>query len=162
MYVLPFVLFIAWYLDQDQGMMTLLKLSMKALLLPLRYWLRMLDSLLFWSRWPRAMKYKWVCKPKWLPCFKYRARCRLKFRPHRYYQSSNLIMLGRKWWYSLKRRILKSFSSSSGSEELEFYGTEDVMQGDEWLEHINDVFNTIVCTHKQRVLLTSTMLRGLA
>ena len=36
------------------------------------------------------------------------------------------------------------------------------MQADEWLEHIEDVFDTIVCTHKQSVLLTSAMLRGLA
>ena len=33
----------------------------------------------------------------------------------------------------------------------EFHGTEDVMQADEWLEYIEDVFDTIVCTHKQRV-----------
>ena len=41
----------------------------------------------------------------------------------------------------------------------EFHGTEDVMQADKWLEHIDDVFGTIVCTQKQRVSLTSSMLR---
>ena len=34
----------------------------------------------------------------------------------------------------------------------EFYGAEDVMKDDRWLEHIKDVFSTIVCTQKQRVL----------
>ena len=44
----------------------------------------------------------------------------------------------------------------------EFYGTEDAMKADEWLEHIEDVFSTIICTQKQRVLLTSSMLREVA
>ena len=34
------------------------------------------------------------------------------------------------------------------------------MQADEWLDHIEDVFETVVCTQKQKVLLTSTMFRG--
>ena len=43
---------------------------------------------------------------------------------------------------------------------IDFHDTKDVMQADEWLEHINNVFGTIVCTQKQIVLLTSSMLRG--
>ena len=44
----------------------------------------------------------------------------------------------------------------------EFYGTEGVMKADEWLEHIEDVFGTIVCKQRQRVLLASSMLREVA
>ena len=33
------------------------------------------------------------------------------------------------------------------------------MQADEWLEHTGDVFGTIVCSQKQKVLLASSMLR---
>ncbi|XXG88409.1 hypothetical protein AAC387_Pa12g0620 [Persea americana] len=29
---------------------------------------------------------------------------------------------------------------------IEFYGTKDVMQAHEWLQHIDDVFDTMVCT----------------
>ena len=39
-----------------------------------------------------------------------------------------------------------------------FYGTKNVMKADEWLEHIEDVFGIIVCTHRQRVLLAFSML----
>ena len=42
----------------------------------------------------------------------------------------------------------------------EFHGTEDVMQADEWLEHTGDVFATVTCSQKQKVLLASSMLRG--
>ena len=40
----------------------------------------------------------------------------------------------------------------------EFHGTEDVMQANEWLKHIDDVFGTLVCTQRQKVLLASSML----
>ena len=36
------------------------------------------------------------------------------------------------------------------------------MQADEWLEHTGDVFGTIVCTQKQKVLHASSMLREVA
>ena len=34
------------------------------------------------------------------------------------------------------------------------------MQADEWLEHTGDVFATVTCSQKQKVLLASSMLRG--
>ena len=33
-------------------------------------------------------------------------------------------------------------------EATEFHGTEDVLQADEWIQHTEDVFDTIVCTQK--------------
>ena len=33
------------------------------------------------------------------------------------------------------------------------------MKADEWLEHIEDVFGTITCIQKHKVLLESSMLR---
>ena len=44
----------------------------------------------------------------------------------------------------------------------EFYGTEDAMKADEWLEHIEDVFGTVTCTQKQKFMLNSSMLREVA
>ena len=45
---------------------------------------------------------------------------------------------------------------------IEFRGTEDVLKADEWLEHIEDVFGTVICTQKQKVSLISSMLREVA
>ena len=44
----------------------------------------------------------------------------------------------------------------------EFHGTEGVIQADEWLEHIENVFEMITCTVRQKVLLASSVLRGVA
>ena len=44
----------------------------------------------------------------------------------------------------------------------EFWGTEDVLKADEWLEHIEDVFGIVTCTQKQKVSLISSMLREVA
>ena len=49
-------------------------------------------------------------------CYKYKARCRLNCRHHRYHQSNNLLMLGHRWWCSQRRKILMSCTSSSGKE----------------------------------------------
>ena len=35
-----------------------------------------------------------------------------------------------------------------------------MIRADEWPDHIEDVFGTVVCTRKQTVVLTSTMFRG--
>ena len=44
----------------------------------------------------------------------------------------------------------------------EFEGKENAIQADEWLEHMGDVFEMVVCDNKQRVVLTISMLRGVA
>ena len=44
----------------------------------------------------------------------------------------------------------------------EFSGKEDALQADEWLEHIKDIFETVVCNQKQKVVLTASMLQGVA
>ena len=44
----------------------------------------------------------------------------------------------------------------------EFQEKEDAIQADEWLEHIGDVFETVICDNKQRVVLTTSMLQGVA
>lgn len=42
--------------------------------------------------------------------------------------------------------LYKQFKKRGATE---FYGTEDVMKADEWLEYIEDVFGTIVCIQRQ-------------
>ena len=69
-------------------------------------------------------------------------------------------MLRHKWWCSPRKNdpnILYEQFRKRGATE--FRDTEDVMQADEWLEHTGDVFGTIVCMQKQKVLLASSMLR---
>lgn len=46
------------------------------------------------------------------------------------------------------------------SGATEFQGKEDAIQADEWLEHIGDVFETVICDNKQCVVLPASMLRG--
>ena len=41
----------------------------------------------------------------------------------------------------------------------EFRDTKDVLKADEWLEHIEDVFGTVIYNQKQRDMLASSMLR---
>ena len=41
-----------------------------------------------------------------------------------------------------------------------FYGNEDAIKIDGWPKHIGDVFKTVVCDNKQRVVLTTSMLLG--
>ena len=42
----------------------------------------------------------------------------------------------------------------------EFHGKEEALQADEWLEHTCDVFETVICDNKQRVVLAASMLCG--
>ena len=39
----------------------------------------------------------------------------------------------------------------------EFDGNEGAIKAYEWLEHIGDVFETVVCDNKQRVVLAASM-----